>query len=254
MSRKFQKKNFAELKKQENDILDRDLETFQGSAMELFFIKLGRRIQRNRLGFFGGAFAIFLLIGGILGYLEYADYRAIKSTEKLEIILETWEKGGSPSTAEKIQELEKFLGSEASGDVVIRVAKTLSDLYAEAKEYKKAAELLENAGKKIDGIRESKAFYFYLAGNYRELAEDKDLSLKNYQTAASLLDNLREAPSFRAWSLYHSGRLLAEKGDKNGAGEALRKILLIEPGEAMSDLEEVKRLSTFLLLKISQKS
>lgn len=254
MSSKFQKKNFAELKKHEAAILDRDLDDFQGSAVELAFIKIGRKIQRNRLQVFGASFAVFVLIASVLGYFEYSQHREQKATEKLEIILEIWEKGSPSTTQAKIQELEDFLENVSYGIVDIRVTKTLSDLYAQEKNYTKAAELLEDSGRKIESLREAKAYYFYLAGNYRELANEKDLALKNYLTASSLLDNLRETPSFRAWSLYHTGRLQAEKNDKAAASDSLRKVLLIEPGETMTDLEEVKKLSTFLLLKLSQKS
>ncbi|MCC5815903.1 MAG: hypothetical protein JJT78_14205 [Leptospira sp.] len=253
MSNKFQKKNFAQLKKEEEAILDRDLDDFQGSKTELFFIKLGRKIQRKRLQVFGSIFGLFFIIAAILGYFEYSDYREVKATERLELILEQWQRGEQSANEDRIKTLEKFLAEDSFGIVDTRVAKTLSDLYVETGEYKKAASLLEVHGVKIPDIREAKAYYFFLAGNYRELADDKDLALKNYETASSLLENLRETPSFRAWSLYHTGRLKAEKGDVANAGEVLRKVLLIEPSDAGSDLTEVKKLATFLLLKISKK-
>jgi hypothetical protein len=101
-------------------------------------------------------------------------------------------------------------------------------------------------------LREPKAYFFYIAGNYRELANEKDLAIANYEISASLMENLREVSSFKSWTLYHIGRLKLEKGDKNGASASLRKVLSLEPGESQSDLEEVKKLSTFLLLKLSQ--
>jgi tetratricopeptide (TPR) repeat protein len=253
MSNKFQKKNFAQLKKEEEAILDRDLDNFQGSKTELFFIKLGRKIQRKRLQVFGSIFGLFFIIASLLGYFEYSDYREVKATERLELILEQWQRGEQPANEDRIKTLESFLADDSFGIVDTRVAKTLSDLYAEAGEYKKAANLLEIHGVKIPDIREAKAYYFFLAGNYRELADDKDIALKNYETASSLLENLRETPSFRAWSLYHTGRLKAEKGDITNASEVLRKVLLIEQSDAGTDLTEVKKLATFLLLKISKK-
>lgn len=253
MGSKFQKKNLARLKKESEAILDRDLEDFDGTKTELFFIKLGRKIQRNRLQVFGSVLAVFLIVSGVLGYLEYTDYRENKATQKLEVLLESWEKNPSVTPAVKIQVLENFLDEDSFGVVDIRVAKTLADFLSQEGEYAKAAKLLEDHGVKIEGYRESKAYYFYLAGNYRELAGDKDMALKDYETSSSLLENLRETPSFRAWSLYHSGRLNAEKGDNTKASESLKKVLLIEPGEAGTDLTEVKKLSTFLLLRMSQK-
>lgn len=253
MSKKFQKKNFAQLKKEEEAILDRDLEEFEGTKTELFFIKLGRKIQRNRLRVFGSVLALVLIVSSVLGYLEYSDYREEKATEKLELILESWQKGESSSNQEKITLLRDFLENDSFGVVDTRVAKTLSDLLAEEGEYRKAAELLEVHAVKVSDLREAKAYYFFLAGNYRELADDKDLALKNYETSSTLLENLRETPSFRAWSLYHTGRLKSEKGDLAGAGDALRKVLLVETSEVGSDLTEVKKLATFLLLRLSQK-
>ncbi|WCL48717.1 tetratricopeptide repeat protein [Leptospira sp. GIMC2001] len=256
MSSKFKKKDLSRIKQQEEAILDRDLEEFQGSAVELFFIKLGRRIQRNRLQVFSGVLVFFILIASVIGYFEYITYKETKATEKLEVILESWDLNPTISVDTKLETMNAFAENDASGNVKIRVAKVLSDLYVGKEDYKKAAELLEKAGREISELREAKAYFFYLAGNYRELADDKDLALKNYQTASGLLENLREITSFRAWSLYHTGRLLAENGDKTGAGAALRKVLLIEASEqsGAADLEEIKKLSSYLLLKISQSS
>jgi tetratricopeptide (TPR) repeat protein len=251
MSSKFKKKNLA-LKKQEEAILDKDLEEFQGTATELFFIKLSRKIQRNRLQVFAGVAVLFLAFSGVIGYLEYSAYKELKSTERLEEILDSWNSNPLLSVDSKIASMEKFYKDGASGSVHIRTAKILSDLYAIQKNYSKAAELLEKSGKGIEDLREPKAYFFFVAGNYRELANEKDLAIANYEISASLLENLREVPSFKSWTLYHIGRLKLEKGDKNGASASLRKVLSLEPGESQSDLEEVKKLSTFLLLKLSQ--
>lgn len=252
MGNKFQKKNLAQLKKEEEAILDRDLEDFQGTSTELFFIKLTRRIQRNRIQVLAGLVAVFVILASVIGYLEYSSYKELKSTEKLENILESWTTNPLIPSKDKISVMENFHANDSSGAVKIRTAKILADLYVQEKNFAKAAELLETSGKKIDPLRESKAYYFFLAGNYRELAGEKDLALANYEISASLLDSLREAPSFKAWAIYQVGRLKYEKGDKNGASDSLRKVLNLEPGEAQADLEEVKKLSTFLLLKLSK--
>jgi tetratricopeptide (TPR) repeat protein len=252
MGNKFQKKNLAQLKKQEEAILDRDLEDFQGTATELFYIKLTRKIQRKRIQVLAGVGVVFVIFASVVGYLEYSSFKEMKSTEKLELILESWTTNPLIPTKDKISVMENFHANDSSGDVSIRTSKILADLYVQEKDFTKAAELLEASGKKIDPLRESKAYYFFLAGNYRELAGEKDLALGNYETAASLVDALRETPSFKAWALYHVGRLKYEKGDKNGASDSLRKVLTLEPGDVQADLEEVKKLSTFLLLKLSK--
>jgi tetratricopeptide (TPR) repeat protein len=252
MSSKFQKKTLTQLKKQEEAVLDRDLEDFTGTAAELFFIKLGRRIQRNRVRVFLSFLGFFLVFGSVLGYLEYRDYQETKSTEELEIILEGFDRTLTP-VEERLDRLKTFHESSAYGAVKLRSGKLLADQYIALGNYSAAAGLMEETGKGIESLRESKAYFFYLAGNYRELGGETDLALANYETASRLLENLRETAAFRAWSLYQTGRLKLEKGDKAAAGDLLRKVLIIEPGEANSDLTEVKKLSTFLLLKLSQK-
>ncbi len=252
MSSKFQKKKFSQLKREEELILDRDLIDFQGTKTELFFIKLGRKISRNRLPVFGGMLFLFILFGSFLGYIEYAAYKEAKATEKLEILIESWQKDLFLSPEKKIQQLETFRESEAYGLVHIRLAKTLSDLYAQIGNYTKAAELLEESAQNIKDLKEARAFYYFLAGSYRELANEKEKSLKNYEISSSLLEDLRETALFRGWSLFHAGRLNMELGNSDLGSEYLRKVLALEPGEARSDLTEVRKLSAYLLLKVSK--
>lgn len=253
MSKRFQKKTFLSLKKQEEAILDRDLENFEGSSIELFFIKLSRKIARNRLAFFGSILFVFFVLGSILGYFEFIHYKEVKSSEKLESIRESWLNLPSPSLEKKIEQLERFRKEDAYGSVKTWSAKILADLYVELKNYEKAASLLEEVAPSIQPYLEARAYYYFLAGNYRELSGNFSIALKNFERSNELLEKSNEVPFFKGWSYYHTARLNYEQGNLEKAKINLEKIFLLEPSELNQDLTDLKKQATYLLLKISGK-
>ncbi|MCE9500320.1 MAG: hypothetical protein K8R21_07470 [Leptospira sp.] len=152
----------------------------------------------------------------------------------------------------KIKDYEELQQSYSLTKPILRTSKVISDLYARNGEFGKAAELIEKAGKKIDEPKEIKAYYFYIAGNYREQAGDLKAALQNYSVSGALLSNSKSTPGFAAWSLYHTGRLRLATGDKEGAKKDLRKVLEIESDQSQSGAKSAKELATFLLIKLNK--
>jgi tetratricopeptide (TPR) repeat protein len=248
---KFVKKNLIDKKREEELRAHQDeFADFQGSQAELYFLKFTHMLARNRKIVFIGLTTIFLILASVIGYFEYQDYRFQKVTVLFEDMTAKHKKANAfPDT--QIADLETFLKDQSSGNMDLRVWKDLSRLYAEKANWEKAADYIEKAGKKIDTPKEMKAYYFYLAGNYRDKQPDLKKALENYKIASTLLDTNNEAKSFKAWSFYQTGRLQLANGDKPGAKLSLEKVLKIDGSES-DNIEEVKLLTTYLLLKLGK--
>jgi len=248
---KFVKKNIIDKKREEELRAHQDeFADFQGSTAELYFLKFTHFLARNRKNVFLILGSIVIVLVSVIGYFEYQDHRFQKETVLLEDIISKHKKTNAPIDTQ-IADLESFLNSNNSGNMDLRVWKDLSRLYAEKGNWEKSADYLEKAGKKIDTPKEMKAYYFYLAGNYRDNQADSKKALENYKIASTLLDNNSEVKSFKAWAFYHTGRLQLETGDKPGAKLSLEKVLKIDASES-DNLEEVKLLTTYLLLKLGK--
>ena len=248
---KFVKKNIIDKKREEEMRAHQDeFADFEGSKAELYFLKFTHMLARNRKSVFIGLGAAFVLLASVIGYFEFQDYRFQKETVLLEDLVAKHKKSKANSDIQ-IADLEKFLNEQSTGNMDLRVWKDLSRLYAEKADWAKAADYLERAGKKIDTPKEMKAYYFYLAGNYRDKQPDIKKALENFKIASTLLDTNNEAKSFKAWSFYQTGRLQLANGDKPGAKLSLEKVLKIDSSES-DNLEEVKLLTTYLLLKLGK--
>jgi|JI8StandDraft_1071087.scaffolds.fasta_scaffold00042_53 tetratricopeptide (TPR) repeat protein len=248
---KFVKKNIIDKKREEELRAHKDeFADFEGSKSELYFLKFTHMLARNRKNVFIGLGFTFVLLAVVIGYFEYQDYRFQKETVLLEDIIAKHKKGKA-NTDLQIADLETFLNEQSSGNMDLRVWKDLSRLYAEKSDWAKAAEYLEKAGKKIDTPKEMKAYYFYLAGNYRDKQPDLKKALENFKVASTLLETNNETKSFKAWSFYQTGRLQLANGDKPGAKLSLEKVLKIDATES-DNLEDVKLLTTYLLLKLGK--
>lgn len=223
---------------------------FQGSKAELMFIKFSAMIANYRKGIFISLGVISVIVLGIVLYGEYHLDQVQKGTIALEEIQRKNALNPGKDLNEMLAEYGKVRKDFAVGEIELRTAKVLADLHARNGEFARAAELMEKAGKNIDELREIKAYYFYIAGNYREQAKDIKKSLIDYETASKLLNNMRNVPTLMAWSYFQTGRLLDLNGEKEKAKEYLRKILELD-GKAEQFLK-VRELATYLLLKINQ--
>ncbi len=248
---KFVKKNIIDKKREEELRAHQDeFADFEGSKAELYFLKFTHMLARNRKNVFIGLGVVFVALAAVIGFFEFQDYRFQKETVLFEDLVTKHKKAkATPET--QIADLETFLKDQSSGNMDLRVWKDLSRLYAETSNWEKAAEYLEKAGKKIDTPKEMKAYYFYLAGNYRDKQPEPAKALENYKISSTLLETNTEAKSFKAWSFYQTGRLQLANGDKPGAKLSLEKVLKID-GDESENLEEVKLLSTYLLLKLGK--
>jgi tetratricopeptide (TPR) repeat protein len=248
---KFVKKNLIDKKREEELRAHQDeFADFEGSQAELYFLKFTHFLSRNRKNVFILLGVSILILGSIIGFFEFQDYRFSKETVLLEDLASKHKKTSATPEAQ-IADLESFLKNESTGNMDLRVWKDLSRLYAEKENWEKAADYLERAGKKIDTPKEMKAYYFYLAGNYRDKQPELARALENYKIASTLLETNNEAKSFKAWSFYHTGRLQFANGDKPGAKLSLEKVLKID-GSDSDTLEDVKLLTTYLLLKLGK--
>ncbi|MCZ8155970.1 MAG: hypothetical protein O9264_07615 [Leptospira sp.] len=248
---KFVKKNLIDKKREEELRAHQDeFADFQGSKSELYFLKFTHFLARNRKRVFIGLGIAFVILASLIGFFEYRDYRFQKNTVLFEDIQAKHKKTNATPDIQ-IADLESFLANQSSGDMDLRVWKDLSRLYAEKANWEKAADYLERAGKKIDTPKEMKAYYFYLAGNYRDNQPDPVKALENFKIASSILETNSEVKSFKAWAFYHTGRLQLASGDKPGAKLSLEKVLKID-GSDSENLDEVKLLTTYLLLKLGK--
>jgi tetratricopeptide (TPR) repeat protein len=246
---KFQSKNAID-KRKEFEVAKDEFADFQGSASELMFLKFSRWVGNHRLKIAIGFGALFVVITIVIGYLEYRDSQIQKDTAVFEEIENKHKISNAPLDT-KIQDLELFLSNHSSDAMQLRVWKELSKLYAEKKDWDKAAEFIEKAGREVDSPKEMKALYFYLAGNYRDQNGKEKEALENYTVASTILETSNEIASFKAWSFYQTGRLRFATGNKQGAKEILEKVLRIE-SKGMDNLEEVKLLSSYILLKLGK--
>ncbi|MDI7156612.1 hypothetical protein QMM53_08645 [Leptospira santarosai] len=227
---------------------------FQGSKVELvlirFFRAISDRIKEVLIGI--GVILVVILIAVV--YIQYQDSQFEKGTIALEALDKKFRANPGIDLKEKIGAYEEISALYSSKKLELRLAKTLSDLYSRNGEFQKAADKLEWVGKKIEEPIEVKAYYFYLAGNFREREGNFALAETDFNTSATLLANTREANGFLAWSLYQTGRLQVKNGRKAEAVESLKKVLDQEIKTPASDYNTVKQYATFLLIRLNQKS
>lgn len=226
---------------------------FQGSKLELALIKFFRSVATHIKQVLIGAGAIIAIVLAVVIYVQYQESQFEKGTIALEALDKKFRANPGIDLKEKIKSYEEVSAQYSSKKLDLRLAKALSDLYSRNGEFQKAADKLEWAGKKIDEPTEVKAYYFYLAGNLREREGNFALAETNFNTAATLLANTREANGFLAWSLYQTGRLKAKNGKKAEAIESLKKVLDQDIKTPATDYNTVKQYATFLLIQLNQK-
>lgn len=248
---KFDRKKFREEQFKKSQVEYNDpLENFEGSKTELLFLKFSRFFARNRTQFFIGIGIFIVAIVAIVAIGEYLDYRTNQATIQIEKVEKKHAKNFSLDTKTKIQDFETLLATYSSKDAKLRIYKRIADLHVEAFEFAKAAEYLEKAAELVGDSKEIKAYYYYVAGSHREQSKDSKLALQNYAKASALLANNRETHSLSAWAYYQTGRLRLLNGEKDAAIKDLNKVLDID-SEA-SDMAEVKKLATYLLIKANK--
>ncbi|TGK18663.1 hypothetical protein EHO61_09325 [Leptospira fluminis] len=219
-------------------------------AFTIFFAKVGEYRKQVLIGV-----AILLVTTvAVVGWNEYRADQFRKGTIAVEALEKKFLLNPGIDIAEKIKQYEELSSNYHSESLRIRISKTLGDLYARNGEFAKAGEKLEWAGKKIDELPEIKAYYFYIAGNYRESGGQFPQAESDFDTAVSLLNNRRNVSGFYAWSLYQSGRLKAKNGKKAEAKENLRKVLEQELSSPSDEYKSVRELATYLLVKLNQGS
>ncbi|MBE7412060.1 MAG: hypothetical protein L6Q54_05490 [Leptospiraceae bacterium] len=221
------------------------------SSVEIFFHKLSVFIKRNRIQVFSAILGIVVVIVLIISITEYIKYRENVATVEIEKIEKKHLQNPLIDIKDKIKDYEKYQKDFTLEKPFLRSSKVLSELYAKNGEFSKAAIALESAGKKIEDSKEIKAYYFYIAGNYRERANEMKEALQNYGISNSLLTP-KDTPSFSAWSLYSTARLKLLTGDKEGAKKDLAKVLEIDSPEFEENLKSVKELATYLIIKLNK--
>ena len=222
---------------------------FQGGKAELFFIKVSSWLRDRRKPIFVGVGVLTFFLIIFTGYMEYHN----SQVEKASILLENLHKLHKEKPKDislMITDFEKIRSEYGNNVTKLRTSKNLADLMARNGEFAKAAKLMEEAGTEIDELREMKALYFYIAGNYREQAKDIKQSLVDYETAATLLNNMRNLSTFMAWTYFHTGRLSLLNGNKDNAVKYLKKVM--ELNGSSEQFQKARELSTYLLLKINQ--
>jgi tetratricopeptide (TPR) repeat protein len=249
---KFDRKKHREelLEKSKQETVKDKYEDFQGTKSELLLLKAGDFILEKRKEFLIGLAIIITIIVGVVGFKEFKEYRINSATEEVEKLDKKIAKNFSLTTANKIQEFEALLNKTSIKDGKLRIYKKLSDLHVQAFELNKAAEYLEKSGELISEPKELKAYYFYIAGNYREQNKEIPKAIENYSKACNFVGNNREIQSLSAWSHYNAGRLKLANGNSEAAIKDLNKVIDIESENL--DIVEVKKLSTFLLLKLNK--
>lgn len=245
---KFHKKNIIEQKKEFELATVDEFADFQGSKAELLFLKFTRTLGRHKKWVFIGLGSLVILLSIVIGFFEYREHLFQKETVTLEDLKEK-QKQTKAGLAVQIQSLESFLADQTTGKMELRVWKDLSRLQAETGNYPKAAEYLELAGKSIDSPKEIKALYFYIAGNYREQANDLTKAAENYKIAAVVVEPSRELDGFKSWAYYQAGRLAYATGNKEEARTFLQKCIRLETKESEN---EVQLNASYLLLKLGR--
>ncbi|XDD49317.1 tetratricopeptide repeat protein [Leptospira sp. WS92.C1] len=226
---------------------------FQGSKLELALIRFFRAVATHIKQVLIGVGVLVVIVLAFVIYIQYQESQFEKGTIALEALDKKFRNNPSIDLKEKIKAYEEVSVQYSSKKLDLRLAKALSDLYSRNGEFQKAADKLEWAGKGIDEPTEIKAYYFYLAGNLREREGNFTLAETNFNTAATLLANTREANGFLAWSLYQTGRLKAKNGKKAEAIESLKKVLDQDIKTPATDYNTVKQYATFLLIQLNQK-
>jgi len=240
---KFQSKSAIDKKKAEEG-LD-PYADFDGSPGELFFLKLSHFIGKNRKSIGIGFLVLFASLAGVIGFLEFRDNQRQSATakfEEMEVLLQRQMVG----VDQRIQAYEAFLLENPA--IELRLWKELSKLHSDKGDWSTAASYLEKSAKQIDEPKEMKAYYFGMAGVYRDAGGELELSLQNLEIASSLLETNLEVPSFKAWLNYHLGRVQILTGKKESGIENLKKVLLAEP-KSESQLAEIKTKASYLILK-----
>ncbi|TGK04828.1 hypothetical protein EHO59_08200 [Leptospira semungkisensis] len=217
-------------------------------AFAILFSKIGEHKKEVLIGFG----VLFVTVVSVVGWNEYRAEQFRKGTIAIERLEKELAQNPLAELTDKIKKYEAIASTYSSPSLDLRLSKTLGDLYARNGEFAKAADKLEYAGKKIDDLPEAKAYYFYLAGNYRESGNQFAEAETDYSTASSLLSNRRNVSGFYAWSLYQAGRLKLKNGKKAEALELLKKVLEQEISSPSEEFKSVKELATYLLLKNSQ--
>lgn len=246
---KFDRKKHREelIEKSKQEIVVDKYVDFQGTKSELLLMKLGDFILDKRKEFLIGLVLIIAIIVSVIGFKEFKEYRINSSTEEIEKLEKKISKNFNLTTQNKIQEFEALLNKTSIKDGKLRIYKKLADLHVQAFEMNKAAEYLEKSGELISEPKELKAYYFYIAGNYREQNKEIPKAIDNFTKATNFVGNNREIQSLAAWSNYQSGRLKLSNGNSEAAIKDLNKVIDIESENP--DVVEVKKLATFLLLK-----
>ena len=152
----------------------------------------------------------------------------------------------------KIEDLENFLKEHDIKSLKVRVSKVLSSLYAEKKDFAKAAEYMEIAASNIQDVKEVQAYFYYTAGNYFENSENIKKAMESYSSASNLISENKELPNLNAMVLYGLARMKIKEGQKDSAISDLKKILEIESKYEGPILTEIKQTSTYLILKLNK--
>ncbi len=247
---KFDRKKFRkDLKAKHDQVLQEDpYQNFEGSPFELFFLKLGNFISRNRVAFYSTLLGIFLVIFFVVAWGEYLKSKEEEATIALEKLEKKFEKD-LLDTNSKIKEYEEYLSKHSEKGVTLRVSKYLSDLYLEKKDFQKAAEHMEHAASLIENHKELKALYYSLAGNYRENANQIQEAITNYQKSANVISNNKELPNLTALVFFEMGRLKLQQGNKEEGITNLKKVLEIEAKHESPYIKQIREKATYLIMK-----
>lgn len=248
---KFDRKKFRkELKAKQEQVQDDPYKDFEGSPFELFFLKLGYLISKNRLAFYSSIFGVLLVIFFIVAWGEYQKSKEQEATVELEKLEKKFEK--NPASETKIQEYEAYLSKHSEKKAFLRVSKYLSDLYVEKKDFEKAAFYLERAAGLLEGQKEIQALYYSLAANYREAAKQNKEAILNYQKAANSIGGNKELPNLTALVFLEMGRLKLQEGNKEEGISDLKKVLDIETKYESSYIKQLREKATYLILKTNK--
>ncbi len=222
------------------------------SGAERAFAILFSKIGEHKKQVLTGVGILFVTVITVVSWNEYRAEQFKKGTLAIEALEKEFALKPNTELTDKIKRFETVASTYSSPSLDLRLAKTLGDLYARNGEFAKAADKLETAGKKIEDLSEVKAYYFYLAGNYRENGNQLAEAETDYFTASSLLSNRKNVAGFYAWSLYQAGRLKLKNGKKDEAKELLKKVLEQDVSSPSEEYKAVKELATYLLIKASQ--
>lgn len=230
-----------------------DIDPYPGlTGAERFFAILFSKIGENKKQVLFGVGVLFVTVLAVVSWNEYRAEQFRKGTLAIEKVEKELALSPMTEITDKIKKYETIASTYSSPSLDIRLSKTLGDLYAKNGEYQKAAEKLEFAGKKIDELPEVKAYYFYIAGNYRESANQLAEAESDYGVSVSLLSSRKNVAGFYAWSLYQAGRLKLQNGKKEEAVDLLKKVLDQDIASPSEEFKAVRELATYLLLKSSQ--